>query len=247
MAEQDRDGWVSALTAHMRIEAGAVIGDRVLFANDGKTPTVVRTGARIGAGAVIAGGIEIAQGALVRPGSVVLSSIPANAVVEGNPAEVVGYVDAEPVLGPVSVTPASITPLAVGGAALHRMQRVRDWRGDLTVGEVGKDLPFDPKRWFMVFDVPGYQLRGEHAHRACHQFLICVRGSCRTLLDDGRQRGEVTLDSPDLGVHMPPMIWGTQYRYTPDAVLLVFASHTYDPSDYIRTYDEFLAAVERGA
>ena len=247
MADPDRRNGSGSAPSHVRIEPDAVVGDRVLFADEGKTPTFVRAGARIGAGAVIAGGIEIGRGALVRPGSVVLSSVPANAVVEGNPAEVVGYVDAEPVLGPVSVTPASVVPLPVGGAALHRMQRVRDWRGDLTVGEVGRDLPFDPKRWFMVFDVPDFQLRGEHAHRVCHQFLICVRGSCRTLLDDGRRRGQVTLDSPDLGVHMPPMVWGTQYRYTSDAVLLVFASHPYDPGDYIRTYDAFLATVERNA
>jgi hypothetical protein len=227
----------------VRIEPGAVVGDRVLFAEESQAETVVRSGARIGAGAVIGGGVEIGRGALVRPGSVVLSSVPANAVVAGNPAEVVGYVDAEPVLGPVSVTPPSAVPLDVGGAVLHRMQRVRDWRGDLTVGEVGRDLPFEPKRWFMVFGVPDTQLRGAHAHQICHQFLICVRGSCRTLLDDGARRREVTLESPDLGVYMPPMIWGTQYRYSADAVLLVFASHGYDQTDYLRSYDDFLAAV----
>lgn len=235
-------------SAPVRIEAGAVVGDRVLFAEEGWAETVVRPGARIGAGAVIGGGVEIGRGALVRPGSVVLSSVPANAVVAGNPAEVVGYVEAEPVLAPVSVTPSSVVPLDVGEAVLHRMQRVRDWRGDLTVGEIGRDLPFEPKRWFIVFGVPASQLRGEHAHRTCHQFLICVRGSCRTLLDDGARRREVTLESPDLGVYMPPMIWGTQYRYSADAVLLVFASHGYDQADYIRSYDDFLAAVrERNA
>ena len=65
------------------------------------------------------------------------------------------------------------------------------------------------------------------------------------LLDDGQQRCEVTLDRPDLGVYMPPLIWGTQYRYSPDAVLLVFASRPYEAEDYLRSYDDFLAELER--
>lgn len=227
----------------VELEPGAIVDPNVVFADDGINRTLVRSGARIGAGTVVAAGVEIGAGALIRPGSVVLESIPANGVAQGNPAEVVGYVGAEITRGPVTVVPASVSPLPVGGAALHRTQRVRDWRGDLTVGEVGNDLPFEPKRWFMVLDVPSFQLRGEHAHRVCHQFLICVKGSCKTLLDDGQTRCEVALDSPDLGVHMPPMVWGTQYRYSPDAVLLVFASHPYDPDDYIRDYDTFLATV----
>jgi UDP-2-acetamido-3-amino-2,3-dideoxy-glucuronate N-acetyltransferase len=95
----------------------------------------------------------------------------------------------------------------------------------------------------MVYDVPSREVRGEHAHKVCEQFLICVRGSCGILLDDGKNRREFTLDRLDLGIYMPAMIWGTQYRYSPDAILLVFASHPYDPEDYVRTYDEFCALV----
>ena len=112
-------------------------------------------------------------------------------------------------------------------------------RGSLSVGEFGKNLPFDPKRYFLVFDVPNQEVRGELAHRVCHQFLVCVRGSCHAIVDDGLQRKEYILDSPNYGLHMPPMTWGTQYRYTRAAVLLVFASHFYDPDDYIRDYLEF--------
>jgi hypothetical protein len=102
-------------------------------------------------------------------------------------------------------------------------------------------LPFSPARYFAVFGVPSIELRGEHAHKKCQQFLICLHGSCRVLLDDGERRCEVILDRPDIGVFMPEMIWGTQYRYSPDAVLLVFASRPYEADDYLRTYDEFLA------
>jgi UDP-2-acetamido-3-amino-2,3-dideoxy-glucuronate N-acetyltransferase len=129
--------------------------------------------------------------------------------------------------------------IGVGGSTLHQMRLVEDIRGNLSVGEYERDIPFVPKRYFLVFDVPAQELRGEHAHRICHQFLICVRGSCRVLLDNTTHRREITLDRPDLGLYVPPMIWGTQYDYSPDAMLLVFASEYYDPAEYIRNYDEF--------
>jgi hypothetical protein len=142
---------------------------------------------------------------------------------------------------------ARINQLGVGGAFVQLMQRVNDPRGSLSVGEFERDLPFRPKRYFVVFDVPSQELRGEHAHRACHQFLICLHGSCRAIVDDGAVRQEVLLDRPDVGLYMPPMIWGTQHSYTRDAVLLVLASHEYDAADYIRTYDEFRhEVVKRG-
>ncbi|MFD8564433.1 FdtA/QdtA family cupin domain-containing protein [Streptosporangium canum] len=133
--------------------------------------------------------------------------------------------------------------LGVGAASLHELRVAADLRGELSVGEFERELPFTPKRYFLVFNVPSREVRGEHAHRHCEQFLICVRGSCGVLLDDGRNRREITLDRPSRGVHMPAMIWGTQYRYSPDAVLLVFASHYYDQDDYIRSYDEFRSVV----
>ena len=86
-------------------------------------------------------------------------------------------------------------------------------------------------------------MRGEHAHKACHQFLVCVKGGCTIVLDDGEHRDELRLDSPKVGLHIPPMVWGIQYRFSADAVLLVLASDTYDADDYIRSYDDFLAAV----
>jgi UDP-2-acetamido-3-amino-2,3-dideoxy-glucuronate N-acetyltransferase len=97
-----------------------------------------------------------------------------------------------------------------------------------------------------VFGVPSVETRGEHAHRECHQFLVCVRGSVSVVADDGRRREEYLLDRPELGLHLPPMVWGIQYRYSADAVLLVFASHYYDPADYIREYDRFLAEAGAG-
>lgn len=112
-------------------------------------------------------------------------------------------------------------------------------RGDLTVAELEKDLPFRPKRYFMVFGVPSREIRGEHAHKDCHQLLICVHGSCSILVDNGTTRQEFVLDNPTVGIYIPPMIWSIQYKYSSDAVVAVFASEPYDPGDYIRDYQDF--------
>jgi dTDP-4-dehydrorhamnose 3,5-epimerase-like enzyme len=136
-----------------------------------------------------------------------------------------------------------IEALAPRGVTLHHFPVIPDLRGNLTVGEFQREIPFVPLRWFMVFGVPSREVRGEHAHRECHQFLICLSGSCSVVADDGRQRVEVVLDAPQRGLYLPPMTWGIQYKYSADAVLMVFASHHYDAADYIREYDEFLAAV----
>jgi len=101
------------------------------------------------------------------------------------------------------------------------------------------ELPFEPRRVFLVRDVPAGEVRGEHAHLALHQFLVCVAGGCSLVIDDGRQRKEIRLDVPTLGVHVPPMIWSPVHAFTSDAVLLVLASTPYDPDDYVHDYDEF--------
>lgn len=122
----------------------------------------------------------------------------------------------------------------------HVLPLIRDHRGSLSVGEFSKHIPFEAKRYFIVFDVPSGEVRGEHAHRECHQFLLCVKGSCSVITDDGVNRSEFVLDKPNVGAYLPPMTWGVQFNYSADAVLLVFASHYYDDADYIRDYDEFL-------
>jgi UDP-2-acetamido-3-amino-2,3-dideoxy-glucuronate N-acetyltransferase len=137
-------------------------------------------------------------------------------------------------------------PVGVGAVALHHLPVIADARGNLSVGEFERQIPFIPKRYFMVFDVPSRETRGEHAHRECHQFLICVRGECAVIVDDGRERREIVLDHLSLGLHLPPMTWGVQHRYSHEAVLMVFASHYYDAADYIRDYEEFLG-LARGA
>ena len=240
----------------VRLADDVFIGPNVTFTNDAfprsrKYPkafprTVVEAGASIGANATILPGIVIGRNAMVGAGAVVTRSVPPNAIVTGNPARITGYVNAtgrttasSSTKVPEVQTPA-VVPSSVEGVTLHRLRAVPDMRGSLSVGEFEQDIPFRPKRYFLVYDVPTAETRGEHAHRACHQFLIAVKGRVSVVADDGRNREEFTLDSPAVGIHLPAMTWGIQYRYSSDAVLLVFASEHYDNADYIRDHADFL-------
>ena len=240
----------------VRLEDDVFVGPNATFTNDPfprsrRKPerfatTIVRAGASIGANATILPGLTIGAGAMVGAGAVVVRSVPPQAIVVGNPARIVGYVDAsgatavrEDVPAASSAAPAE-GATGVHGVTLHRLTVARDMRGSLAVAEFERHVPFAVRRSFFVFDVPSRETRGEHAHRRCHQFLVCLRGSCAVVADDGQARREFALDTPALGLHLPPLVWGIQYKYTPDALLAVFASDPYDPDDYIRDYDEFL-------
>lgn len=210
---------------------------------------MVRDYVVIGAGAVVAGAAVIGTGARVAAGAVVTQDVPPHAIVAGNPARVVGYSAPS---GPdrlgatvvqVSAPSEHGSTALIGGAVLHRFPEVVDLRGRLTFGEVGTQLPFETQRFFCVYGVPSAEIRGEHAHRTLHELLICVSGSLRVSLTDGRQRIEVVLDHPTLGLHLPPFVWSTQFQQGPTTVLLVLCSEPYDPASYIRDYDEFLSSL----
>jgi UDP-2-acetamido-3-amino-2,3-dideoxy-glucuronate N-acetyltransferase len=232
------------------------IGPNAAFMNDGfprskQRPaeferTIIRDGASLGANCTILAGLTIGKRAMVGAGCVLTRDVPANAIVVGNPARIVGYVDTDrsPAAPEPSVVPeVSPRDVGVGGAALHRLLRVDDLRGSLVAGEAGGELPFIPARVFSVMLVPSEDVRGAHAHRRCEQFLICQTGSVAVVLDDGVHRKEITLADPGVGLHIPAMVWSVQYRYTPDALLLVLASRVYEAEDYIRDYDEFVGLL----
>jgi len=241
----------------LRVADDVFIGPNVTFSND-KYPkskqyqakvqeTHIGRGASIGGGAAILPGLRIGARAMVGAGAVVTHDVPARAIVSGNPARIVGYVDtkrgASAAPSAVPADESIIRETSVGGVTVHRLPVFADLRGSLSVGEFPKQVPFVPKRYFIVFEVPGKDVRGEHAHRRCHQFLVCLRGSLSVVVDDGQSSEEIALDRPGIGLYLPPMIWAVQYRYSSDALLLVFASDPYDTGDYIRDYDEFLSAI----
>ncbi len=134
--------------------------------------------------------------------------------------------------------------LGVGATRLIQLREIVAENGSLVVGELPQSLPFVVRRFFALYGIPAGEARGTHAHRACEQFLVCLRGSVTALVDDGRTQREIVLDRPDLGLFMPALTWGTQSDYSADALLMVFASHEYDAADYIEDYDEFLALVD---
>lgn len=116
-----------------------------------------------------------------------------------------------------------------------------DTRGKLSAGEFERDIPFTPLRYFMVNEVPFGEVRGEHAHHNCKQFLICVSGSCEVITDNGNEKSITNLDVINKGLYIPEKIWGIQHKYTSACTLLVFASDHYDANDYIRNYAQFLS------
>jgi len=238
----------------VRVDDDAFIGPNATFCNDRfprsqqRPPefaqTRVERGASIGANATLLPGITVGAGAMVGAGAVVLRSVPPNAIVVGNPARIVGYTNSEEVTLDKAGSATSILPSVhdVRGVKLVQLTHAIDMRGSLVACEAGSELPFTPQRCFMVYAVPSSEVRGEHAHRVCAQFLVCVSGSVTAMVDDGQNRAEVRLDRPDIGLYIPPMIWGTQYRYSADAILMVVASERYAADDYIREYSEFINA-----
>ena len=114
-----------------------------------------------------------------------------------------------------------------------------DERGSLVALEAEKTVPFPIKRVYYIFGTNAGVSRGFHAHKRLQQVALCITGKCRMILDDGRQRNEVWLDSPNKGLIIGDLVWREMHDFSEDCVLLVLASEHYDEADYIRDYDKF--------
>ena len=242
----------------VHLEDRVVVGPNVTFTNDlyprsriepsTLSKTVIRSGVSIGANATILPGIELGENCLIGAGALVNVSVPPNAVVEGNPCRIVRFAETE-ILTDLSSRDwqgkPSIQLVNEMDIRLYRFASFTDHRGTLTVVDHDSTLPFAPRRMFTIQDVPEGLFRGNHAHKQCHQLLICLKGSCSVHLDDGKSRMSVLLDSNTLGLHIPPRTWGVQYHFSSDAVLQVLASAPYDTKDYISCYAEFLAYAQQ--
>lgn len=235
----------------VRLEDDVFVGPNATFTNDpfprsrlhlsSYPKTTVCSGASIGANATILPGVTIGAGAMIGAGSVVTKSVPAHAIVKGNPGAVTGYTVSIPEKSTSSSCPTSAREsMQVRGVRIVNLPIHSDHRGSLSVGNFPSDVPFVPARFFIVFGVPSRDVRGQHAHVICHQFLVCVSGSVQVMVDDGINREVISIAGPGRGLYLPPMIWGEQFGFTSDASLLVLASHSYDSADYIRDYNRFL-------
>lgn len=126
-----------------------------------------------------------------------------------------------------------------------KLEEHGDSRGTLISLEQFKNIPFEIKRVYYMYDTVQGVRRGFHAHKKLKQILICVKGSCTILLDDGTEKAEVLLDTPNKGLIIESYVWREMFDFSEDAVLMVLASELYDESDYIRNYDEFLKYIGR--
>lgn len=124
-------------------------------------------------------------------------------------------------------------------------QKHGDERGMLIALESNKEIPFEIKRVYYMYDTLSNVRRGFHAHKILKQILICIHGECKIHLDDGIETREVLLDKPYEGLYISNDIWREMYDFSSDAVLMVLASELYDESDYIRKYDEFIKYINR--
>ena len=123
---------------------------------------------------------------------------------------------------------------------LYYLPQIGDRNGHITALNNSKEIPFDVKRVFYLYDIPGGESRGAHAHKECHQFLIAASGSFSVLLDDGKTKREVSLNRPNIGLHILPGIWASEINFSSGAICLVLVSHLYSAKDYIRNYYEYL-------
>jgi hypothetical protein len=121
-----------------------------------------------------------------------------------------------------------------------QLHKVQNRAGNITVLENNISVPFEINRVFYLYDIPGGEDRGAHAHKACHQFLIAVSGSFEIEMDDGTNKRTVVLNRPYYGLHIPPGIWAAEKGFSSGVICLVLASHKYDEKDYLRSYKEFI-------
>jgi UDP-2-acetamido-3-amino-2,3-dideoxy-glucuronate N-acetyltransferase len=237
------------------IEDDVFVGPNVTFTNDSfprsgnhlkeYPKTTIQRGASIGANATILPGLTVGVGSMVGAGSVVTSNVPAGSVVTGNPARVVRYVLPDEFVAKPTNSIHVEKQSTIEGVRWIKLTSATDMRGELIVAQWNKHLHFQPKRVFFVCNVPSTRVRGEHAHKVCEQVVVAIAGSIHVVLDDAKTREEFVLEDNSKALLIPAGIWATQYKYSQDSVLAVFASHDYDEADYLRDYEAFLEYRKR--
>ena len=128
----------------------------------------------------------------------------------------------------------------ISDCKIIELPKISERKGAITPIYSGEHIPFNIERVFYLYDVPGGEGRGAHAHKALHQFIVSVMGAFEVVLDDGKESKRVRLERGYYGLHVPPMIWAHEENFSSGGICLVLASMTYDESDYIRDYEIYL-------
>ena len=143
-------------------------------------------------------------------------------------------------LGEYDLSPDKILHGKANECALVELNKLHHEKGNITVVENSKDIPFNTKRIYYLYDVPGGESRGGHAHKELHQLIVAAGGSFDVILDDGKQKQTISLNRPYQGLHVVPGTWRELENFSSGATCLVLASEIYDKEDYIRDYNEFI-------
>ena len=128
---------------------------------------------------------------------------------------------------------------SVFDCSLIYLPKIGDRNGNITSINNSSEIPFDIKRVFYLYDIPGGESRGAHAHKQCHQFLIAASGAFEVLLDDGKVQRQIELNRSNVGLHILPGIWASEVNFSSGSICLVLTSHEYEEDDYIRDYEIF--------
>jgi hypothetical protein len=137
--------------------------------------------------------------------------------------------------------------MSIRDSKLIELPRITDPRGNLTFIEGGQHVPFEIKRIFYLYDVPGGESRAGHALKTCDQFLVAMSGSFDVILDDGREKQRIHLNRSYHGVYIPALLWRELDNFSSGSVCTVLASERYDPDGYYYHYESFLAALIQAA
>jgi hypothetical protein len=129
---------------------------------------------------------------------------------------------------------------SISNCSIIEIPQIKNRAGNISPihGEI--DIPFKVRRVFYLYDIPGGENRGAHAHKKCHQFLIAASGSFNVLVDDGNNRKKISLNRPYNGLYIPPGIWAEELGFSSGSICLVLTSHKYDATDYIRNYNDYI-------
>lgn len=130
--------------------------------------------------------------------------------------------------------------VSVYDCSVIELPKLQNRAGNITPVSNHKEIPFDVKRIFYIYDIPGGEDRGAHAHKVCHQFLVAASGSFEIELNDGKVKRTIMLNRPYFGLHIPPGIWAAEKGFSSGAICLVLTSNLYNADDYIRDYSDYL-------
>jgi len=136
--------------------------------------------------------------------------------------------------------------MTIDECKILQLPKISDPRGNLTFVESQRHIPFAIKRVYYLYDVPGGESRGGHAHKSLQQLIIAMSGSFDVLLDDGIRKKTVSLNRSYMGVYVPTMTWRELTNFSSGSICMVLASEYYEEDDYYRDYDDFIAAISRG-